>query len=366
MNYIYYQTKTKFINTGDALINNALISVLRRYGELRCNCSSDIPDSFIKELDIKSNEMFVCNSELSFMISIIKSAFYLSKKDKIYLFSGLGHHFGSSKRKMFRNYIAGLVIFPIYKLFGIKIIRLGFSIGPFSKGLARSEWVRSLFLDEYLVRDQNSLSLAKKLNIRKARFCPDMSWLYLIDKKRVINNGNIVTICLRDSIFDNDDPDYKNAIIKKLDECLYDINHMKKNMKIIFMYQVSEDMNFTLFLFNKYKDKYNCYFEKKQLDLSLAEHYYSKSIINISNRMHSILLCYKYGSLPIALTDLAKHKKISQTLNDCDINEIGIDIYSENKIVSLLNNKDSVLKKLFSIEEKNQKKIISFLDDIFK
>ena len=56
MNYIFYQTKTKFINTGDALINKALLDTLREYGKLQCNCSKEIPQDFIEEIGIKEGE----------------------------------------------------------------------------------------------------------------------------------------------------------------------------------------------------------------------------------------------------------------------------------------------------------------------
>lgn len=48
MNTIYYQTKTKFNNTGDALINKALIEMLRNYGQLKCNCSKEIPEYLLR------------------------------------------------------------------------------------------------------------------------------------------------------------------------------------------------------------------------------------------------------------------------------------------------------------------------------
>ena len=81
MNIIYYQTKTKFINTGDALINKALLSVLRNYGNLKCNCSKDIPESFIQELGIKESERIVAESELGFVLGILKDGIESHKKN---------------------------------------------------------------------------------------------------------------------------------------------------------------------------------------------------------------------------------------------------------------------------------------------
>lgn len=368
MNYIFYQTKTKFINTGDALINKALLDVLRDYGKLKCNCSKEIPDQFIEELGIRKDEKVISDGELSFVFNIIKQKFKNKKGDRIYVFSGLGHHFGKSPKKIIRNIIAGIFIFPLYRILGVKIIRIGFSLGPVSKLLGISEKIRSIPVNGYYVRDEASLKLCYKLKIKKAMLCPDMSWIYLMKEPRKTNNSNIVTVCLRESIFDTEDNKYRNNLEMKLDTILSKISSVNKDMKVIFSFQVAEDKDFTYYLYSKYKSKYECEFVKEQISLETAEKLYGRAEYNISNRMHSILLSYKYGCLPIVITDLKQHKKISQTLEDSNFNEIGIDIYesNDNKIEYLVKNKEEILNKIFKIEEKNQKETVKILNKIFE
>lgn len=369
MNYIYYQTKTKFINTGDALINKALIDILREYGKLQCNCSKEIPQFFIDELGIKEDEKIYASSELKFIMTILKKAITKKKEDKIYIFSGLGHNFGGSIKKIVRNLITGLIIFPIYRIFGVKIIRIGMSIGPITKALGVSEVIRSWSINTYLVRDKKSQDLCKKIGIKKAKMCPDLSWLYLKNEQRIIYQieENTVIICLRDCMFDIEDREYKEKLIKKLDDLLCIMNK-KCKLKLLFLYQVEEDKDFTIELYNRYSSIYNCKLEEKQVRLSNAKNYYSKYRFNISNRMHSILFGYKYGSLPLALTDLSKHTKISQTLIDNDINEIAFDINEslENKVDNIYSNYNKILEDLYDAEKKNQEIIIQELDKIFK
>lgn len=368
MNYIFYQTKTKFINTGDALINKALLDILRDYGTLKCNCCRDIPDYFIEELGIKKEEKVISNTELSFVFNILKQRIKCKKGDKIFVFSGLGHHFGGSLKKIIRNIIAGFFIFPLYRLLGVKIIRIGFSIGPVTKGLGISEKIRSNSVDGYYVRDEASLELCKKLKIKKVKLCPDMSWIYLLKEPRKINENHIVTVCLRDSIFDVEDVEYRKSLEKALDDVLNNIYNKNEDLEILFGYQVAEDKDFTIYLYNKYKDKYNCKLIDNQIRLTTAKEFYGKSAFNISNRMHSILLAYKYGSLPIVLTDLHRHKKISQTLVDSNFEEIGIDVinYDSKKVINLISNREKILCKMFKIEENNQKETIKILDSILK
>lgn len=368
MNYIYYQTKTKFINTGDALINKALIDCLRNYGQLQCNCSEDIPKSFIQELGIKEDEKITLGNEFNFIFHIIKKSLSKNKDDKIYIFSGLGHNFGGSLRKIIRNIITGLFIFPIYRILGVKIIRIGMSIGPITKALGVSEKIRSFSINHYLVRDKKSLQLCKKIGIKKAELLPDLSWMYNRNhlKNYQDNTINSVVICLRDCMFDAPDLEYKEALIKQLDVVLENINS-KGSMKLLFMYQVAEDKNFTCELYERYKDKYKCELNSKQVTLFDAEAYYSKYKYNISNRMHSILLGYKYGSLPIVLTDFDKHTKISQTLIDNDIEHLTIDIYGScaKEIKYILANYIELINQLYDVEEDNQNIIIEKLNYIF-
>lgn len=369
MNYIYYQTKTKFINTGDALINKALLDTLREYGKLQCNCSKEIPDFFINELGIKNDEKIYANSELKFVLTILKRAITKKKENKIYIFSGLGHNFGGSPKKIIRNLITGLIIFPIYRLFGVRITRIGMSIGPITKALGISERIRSWTINYYLVRDEKSLKLCHEIGIKKAKLCPDLSWLYLKNKKREISldKDNSIIICLRDSMFDTEDITYREKLLNKLDELLKKMNE-KEKIKLLFMYQVEEDKDFTFELYNRYSSIYDCKLEEKQIRLSNAKKYYSNYKFNISNRMHSILFGYKYGSMPIVLTDLKRHTKISQTLVDNDIEEIAFDINAEsnNKLDNLYIDYTDIMKKIYKVEKNNQEKIIEELNDILK
>ncbi len=368
MKYICYQTKTDFKNTGDALINKALLDVLRNYGNIKCNCSSDVSTFFIRELGITDSEKVKCKSEISFVTSILKLAFKSKKnKNQVYLVSGLGHQWGGSLKKCIRNFIAGL-IFPLYKIFGIKIIKIGMSIGPISNTLAITEKIRSIFIDYYYVRDTKSLTLCHNIGIKKAKICPDMSWIYLIDKPKKLNNNNIVTISLRESILDEKNNYYIESMLKKCSEILEVINKkVDGNIKIYFIYQVEKDKFFCDKAYQNFKDVYDCEFIENRITLDDAKNIYGKATYNISNRMHSILLGYKYGALPIALVDTEKHIKISQTLIDNNLNELLIDVYKDknNNIEFLIENKEVIYDKLIKVEKNKQEELMNVLDNIF-
>ncbi len=359
-NYIFYQTKTKYTNTGDALINRALIESLRKYGKVKCNCSEDIPKKFIDELGIKNNEKIICKNELDFVRKIKKA----TKNKNVYIVSGLGHNYGGGFKKNIRNILAG-ILFAIYRLCGVKIIRIGISIGPITKVLALTEKFRSLSINEYLVRDTQSLELCHKIGIKKAKMCPDMSWLYLKEESRKINKNNNVIINLRDW----NDEKYKLTLISKCEESLRQLSKkFNGNINIKFTYQVLEDKRFCKELYEYFKKKYTSIFVDEQITLNNAKEYYSDVSWNISDRMHSLLLGYKFGALPIALIDIKKNKKIFQTFKDCGLKDLIIDTYEkkDKKIQNIIDNNEIFMKKIFKVEKEKQGEIEDILEKIFK
>ena len=101
MNHIYYQTKTLFSNTGDVLINKALLCKLREYGIVKANCSSEIPESFVEQLGIREGERINSNSELGFVFQILKDRI---KGSNVYIVSGLGHIAGGGEKEGCQKY----------------------------------------------------------------------------------------------------------------------------------------------------------------------------------------------------------------------------------------------------------------------
>ena len=89
---------------------------------------------------------------------------------------------------------------------------------------------------------------------------------------------------------------------------------------------------------------------------------------HISNRMHSLLAGYKYGSMPLALIDTQKHVKIAATFADCDLREFMFDIYEpvdSRQVSELVCHREDLLQKLFQCEQDQQARIVSTLEYVF-
>lgn len=369
MNYIYYQTKTQFTNTGDALINRALIEVLRGYGVLKCNCSKNIPIKFVEELGIKESEKLSYKTEVGLVLSIIgRGIISLFNSDKVYVFSGLGHQWGGNYKLYIKNIIAS-VVFLLYRILGIKIIKIGSSIGPVTRLALVTEKIRSIFINNYYVRDTKSLELCHNNGIKKAKLSPDLSWLYLNQFEKKLNLTNIVTVNMRESILNEKDLFYVDSMKKTVYKILKMIEEsFSEKIKVIFLYQVESDKTFCKNIFNELKREFDCEFVTERVTLESAKKIYGKSVYNISNRMHSLLLGYKYGSLPIVVIDKDKHIKISQTFKDSNLDEFIIDVYNSKSknIEYILKNREELFSKLIINEKLKSNEIIGELNNVFK
>lgn len=368
MNYIFYQTKTKFTNTGDALINRALITTLRSYGKLYANCSSEIPDMFIQELGISNNEKLDGTSELSFVKNVLKCSLLKKKDDNVYLFSGLGDSYGGTPKQVIRNILSSLT-FALFRISGVKVVRIGRSVGPLTKAMQLTERFRSIFLSYNFVRDSKTLDRCRNYGIKKAEFCPDMSWLYDINGVRTINDTGTIMVNLRNAIFDDSEIPFVNATLNSLESVLEIFaSHYGENLQILVAFQIDEDAAFSKQIYERLKNKYNVTYINHQMRMSELAGYYGMVDFHISNRMHSLLLGYKYGSLPLALVDVANHTKISATLKDCDLESLMIDIYDNRfeKVKELISNRDTLMNKIFATEIDMQNKIYDKLKVVFK
>lgn len=369
MNHIFYQTKTYFSNTGDALINRALIEALREYGVLHANCSSSVPDEFLQALGIRAEERAIADSELAFIKSVLLCSLRsIQRGDQVYIFSGPGDMYGGGLRLVIRN-LASALVFPIFRIFGVRIVRIGRSVGPISKLMAVSEWIRGLFLSHYYVRDTRSLQRCKDIGIKKVKMCPDLSWIYDMEHVASINRTNTVMVNLRNAIFDDVHDAFIEATIRKCEDVLAEIsNHLNGQMKVTVAYQIAEDAGFSKLVYERLKSTYDVTYIDHQMRLDELETYYGAVDYHISNRMHSLLAGYKYGSLPIALIDTRNHMKIAATFEDCGLHELMVDIYdvqSSEKVAGLCARREDLLRKMFHCEKKQQETIFKTLDFIF-
>jgi len=207
------------------------------------------------------------------------------------------------------------------------------------------------------------------MGIKKARLCPDFSWIYDNKHTKKVNQTHRVMVNLRASIFDRIEPSFIETTLLQCEKILSQLERkIEGEMRVCVAYQIAEDAQFSKMVFERLKKRYDVEYIPYQMKLNDLKEFYGKVDFHISNRMHSLLAGYKYGSLPIALIDIKKHVKISATFSDCEISELMIDINAsdiEKNIDALVNNRSFFMKRLFELEIQKGRETTEVLQCIF-
>ena len=353
---IYFQGNTQFENTGDVLINKSLIEIFRNYGNIVVN-DQNLPDFYKSALGLKQEE-FSTNAKGGFLRQLFKNAMKsrFKKGKRVVLVAGPpGHIFGNSKKKIKKNleYTTFLVALT---MMGVRILRLGFSMGPIGKQQAVSEKIRAWFTHHYLVRDSISLELAHSIGINKAKYFPDLAWMYNANGVDLsLEKKDEIIFSFRASIYKDDSGErYKENLINNL---VYLMDHLKDRFKVKITYQVLQDYGFCREIFEKLSGQgYAVRFMEEQVTLETAGNAYKNGAAIITNRLHGALLAAKYKVLPMVLTDIDKHLKIKGIYCDAGLQELLLEASWSNeelleKINLLLIKREAIIEKLGEIEQ---------------
>lgn len=347
---IFYQGKTQYSNTGDALINKSLVDHFRRHANVVLN-DGGMPASYLQELNMQPTELSG-KGGAAFIIFLIKTAFtnlFAKRQELFFLATPPGHQFGGGLKSFVKHFALVLFYMVLYVL-NVKIIKIGFSIGPIDKGAALMERWKSLFIPFYYVRDPLSLALVKKIGIKKAKFFPDLAWTYVV--KEQVDDRDAVFLSFRSQVVTGmDGKSYAEDLVHKIKKLVVE---GLDDLRIVIGYQVKEDREFCQLLYNEIKSAREVEFHDEQITLSTANIFSSYKFM-LTNRLHVALLGYQYGALPLILSDIDKHKKIKGIFEDADASSLLLDV---NHVIDVLLdsvkyfnlNRENALKKLFDKE----------------
>lgn len=341
----FFQGNTQYENTGDVLINKSLIQLLRKQGDVVVN-DAQMPEWYVTSLNLMDKER-ITRKNITFTKCLLKSLF--DSNVKVYIIAGPpGHLFGNSAKKSFRNIISGC-FFLILQAFGAKIIKIGFSMGPIGKSLSYTEWFRALFTNYYLVRDSISLKLAKTIGIHKASFFPDLAWAYEVQPFITVGEKETIVLSFRNSIVEGQSSD---QYLERLRDTLFSmLKSANKNYHVVVSYQVERDFEFCKKLYVELSEEIKVSFNETQVTLENASNTYKSAVCIITNRLHGALLAYKYGALPLVLTDANDHLKIKGIYLDAGISNLILDVNANvtdniENFQILMNNRGELMDSL--------------------
>lgn len=343
---IIYPTRFLKENAGDVLINVLLIRELSKLDRVYLDGAVSV---YIESLLMSNNE---------FKQNIIFKNLYLGRyggcpvirwlglllvmRPGVRIFTVAGHLSGSCSCKGFLKDIKDFLRVYVFKLFGFHFYCLGVTIGPYSS----FRWlIQKKIFERYSligVRDVDNLRQLQEDGLSNAVFCDDISYLYdSTFYKVVVNSGSFsfpnailqdpyVVVSMRSSVVGSGgDVDYFDKIIKALNKMILDCNHLFAGTKVVVAYQVDCDKWPSVALYEMLSLHCDCYLIDSLLNLSAASVLYKNASFVVSNRLHVCLLSLLNGTVALALTDKAKHSKLSNLYRQLGADQILLDVGDE-------------------------------------
>lgn len=366
---IFYKTTADFNNTGEVLIYKSLLENLRNYGNVIIDDSPHIQSLFLSRIGIRDEERLHTYTKFSFVKYIlIKSLLNVISRNPIYFVTGVGDHKVNGAKKNLLSFFFLLFC----RLCGTKVLRIGMSISFKDAAAKWSERLLSLTIPYYYVRDTLSLQSCHEAGVRKAMLAPDLSWAYQISnyEEKDSKEVKLVIFSFRDYCTSKKKKEpYRSDLILAIGVVLKRVC-TNPLTKILFTYQCDQDLQFM----NELKTEFNSYPQieiiPELVTLDNADNYYGQSQIVVTNRLHVLLLSYKYGALPIGLTDLKGHKKIHGIFKDNGLEDLLIDIYADEDVITdsykrIIDKRTGYLQTIKTVEQKNRASLWQIFNNVF-
>ncbi len=287
----------------------------------------------------------------------------------MYLFSGPGHIYGASYKRSLANLRVAASLF-LLRICGVKCGRIGFSFGPASTFFGFTEKVRAIMTSCYSVRDQESMMHCKKAGIKKVIYSPDLSWSYKLDCDRNKKNGNRIYLSFRSSIlYGRHDSEYASRLKEAIRAVLNSLVKDDREKSILIGYQASADEAFSKILYETFRKDYNVTLSSGQIMVHTLERAYNDVEFVLSNRMHVLLFAYKFGALPIVVTDATRHGKISAVFKESGLDDLVVDIMRpiyDEQLKRFTAERRLLLDRVLEVERSNSLKTKEVLNNFFK
>ncbi|ACN15625.1 hypothetical protein HRM2_25310 [Desulforapulum autotrophicum HRM2] len=365
---IFYKTTAAVDNTGEVLIYKSLLEQLRQYGDVIVDDRHKMYAMFHKWMGVENNERLSRFSDRSFIASMILEAIKgLVIKRQVAFVTGVGEHKYTTIKSAVKNLLAACFL-ALLKVLRVKVVRIGMSIQLAGRLTRDSEKILSIFVDHYYVRDSLSQEHCLKAGIKKVKVAPDLSWGYAVNQNSWPKNSTQITnimFSFRSSIY-NDDLK-KIESLKVAIRFLADYINSNFDCNIYISYQVTQDKAFAEEVC-RYLAIYfdNISFVKEQVTLDNAAEYYGNANVVFSNRLHALLLAYKFGALPIGIIDVPLQQKIVGIFKDIGFPELLYHI-DEIKSISISENDiDETVQAIKNVEKNNTRILNEIFVKIFK
>lgn len=374
-NIVFFQPALQHDNTGDILINKVLLDILRKNSKLIVD-DSNKPSWFLAEIGLTSDEYLSKTSSKSLLQTIRD---YLNKgtnQEHIYLVIPPGHTSRKGKNTAIygdHGFYRTRLLLKLKKK-GLRILRFGFSIGPFDWYNVLAESFYSRVFKAYCVRDSKSMELAKKFFFKSPQLMPDLAWAFdpLINPNynSAHTGREYIVLSFRSNSFGAvHDSQYLIPIINSIKQLVQDPHLRHYDIKVA--YQVKFDEEPSIELYNELKKaRLEVSLVSEKLDLQSAVDLYAGAKFVVSNRLHVIMLGLSVNTLSLPLVIDRDNTKITSIFNDNDLSSLLLKTnYPEDfkhKLAYIFSNYENLAEKIADTIEKNKKAVFDSINQAFK
>ncbi|UYV18072.1 polysaccharide pyruvyl transferase family protein [Halomonas qaidamensis] len=351
--HIFYVANTQADNLGDLVINTLLLKELSNRGSLNINirgCSSNYRGMLESVNSSKT--------EKSYPLYVLSMLFLSLKGEKVSFYLKPGHFYGNDGGVVKKTIT--LFCYILMKFSGVKISRLGASLGPYRPISGKIERLQSLFFKAYTAREYISISYAKKIGIKNLEYCPDMAFLLEKDKSPASHHEGPVIISFREKTLSDDTENLELA-----PTLIAAASHFK-GKPMLAVSQVTSDAPHNQALADKIDSNVKHVIFDSLDDGSKIFDTYSKASYVLSNRLHVLLFAASKGAIPIPIIDKDKHIKITGIFDAANLGDLIFDVNSKDDIVKHLifveENRTIIEDKLELAFEQQKNKILNFFD----
>lgn len=328
-NLIFYKTTADFDNTGEVLIYKSLLQFLRKYGDVIVNDGDSIQPKFLERIEIAEQERLSNWTNNSFIVHMLCTALRnIFSSRQIYFVTGVGEHSVRTGKAVLKNFFA-IGFIGLMRCCGVKAIRIGMSMRFSNNFLAkRSERMLSHLFNHYYVRDSISLNNCREAGVKKCQLAPDLSWGYAINAPatKTKEDKDVIIFSFRNYCESGVNREaYKKLLTERIVALITYLTE-KGIYKIWLTHQCNEDYTYAKEIYDLLPARNRVELKQELVTLENGEDYYGKAILTLSNRLHVMLLAYKFGSPTVCLTDVERHRKITGIFRDNNLGDVLMDI----------------------------------------
>jgi polysaccharide pyruvyl transferase WcaK-like protein len=335
MKACFYPAHIKKSNLGDILINTLLIR------ELTTHCPVYLYGGTVEE-DMK--RLLVHNNPFHHNVIIISQGSLLDKLPIIrwlkllpyltkgsHVFDPPGHYAEEkAKHKNFLKPLKYILRAKLLKLFGVKALRLGITLGPFTK----SDWERQKGVAKsyqtIAVRDSKNFDQLLSMGFQNISFIDDISFLYKKedfidpDKLKDKKSNPYIVVSFRGNVEGQEtDTVYLNKVKETLKKV---VSENPFDGVYVFSYQVKEDFQVIQSIATEFAAlglRYKII--EKQLSFSEAIDLYYGAHLVYTNRLHVALFAMFNDTPAVVVTDFDTHHKLVNVYKDLGLGAILFD-----------------------------------------